>query len=74
MLCFTNNGANCLIYLSQENRCLRSLYYMPQLIFFLFSYFFRAELGLHCCAWAFSSCYFVSMCRLLFAVTFLAFL
>ena len=42
--------------------------------FFYLVIFFRAELGLHCCVWAFSSCCFVSVRGLLFAVTFLAFL
>ena len=63
MLHLTNNGANCLISLPQENRFLRSLYSMPQLIFFLYLViFFWAELGLHCGMRAFSSCCFIAVC------------
>ena len=42
-------------------------------LFYLFIYLFMAALGLHCCAWAFSSCgewglFFVAVCRLLIVV------
>ena len=45
----------------------------PWFVFFFFFIFLLAALGLHCCAWAFSSCgewglLFVAVCGLLIAV------
>ena len=46
---------------------------MYVLFFLIFIYLFLAALGLHCCAWAFSSCgergpLFAAVCGLLIAV------